>query len=115
MIVAGRVSQKMAPVLRQIYDQMAEPKWVLAMGVCASSGGMFNNYAIVQGVDHVVPVDIYLPGCPPRPEMLLNAILKLHEKIQRDAAGGQPRPGRAEAEEAALAAPPTIDCKGLLR
>ena len=82
MIVAGRVSQKMAPVLRQIYDQMAEPKWVLAMGVCASSGGMFNNYAIVQGVDHVVPVDIYLPGCPPRPEMLLHAILKLHDKIQ---------------------------------
>ena len=67
MIVAGRVSQKMAPVLRQIYDQMPEPKWVLAMGVCASSGGMFNNYAIVQGVDHVVPVDMYLPGCPPRP------------------------------------------------
>ncbi len=81
MIVAGRVSQKMAPVLRQVYDQMAEPKWVLAMGVCASSGGMFNNYAIVQGVDHVVPVDIYLPGCPPRPEMLLNAILMLHDKI----------------------------------
>ena len=75
MIVAGRVSQKMAPVLRQIYDQMAEPKWVISMGVCASSGGMFNNYAIVQGVDHVVPVDIYLPGCPPRPEMLMDAIL----------------------------------------
>jgi NADH-quinone oxidoreductase subunit B len=82
MIVAGRVSQKMAPVLRQIYDQMPEPKWVLAMGVCASSGGMFNNYAIVQGVDHVVPVDMYLPGCPPRPEMLLDAILKLHDKIK---------------------------------
>ncbi|WP_049559398.1 NuoB/complex I 20 kDa subunit family protein [Nonomuraea sp. SBT364] len=82
MIVAGRVSQKMAPVLRQIYDQMAEPKWVIAMGVCASSGGMFNNYAIVQGVDHVVPVDIYLPGCPPRPEMLIDAIVKLHDKIQ---------------------------------
>jgi len=82
MIVAGRVSQKMAPVLRQIYDQMSEPKWVLAMGVCASSGGMFNNYAIVQGVDHVVPVDMYLPGCPPRPEMLLDAILKLHDKIR---------------------------------
>src|SRR5487761_2099241 len=82
MIVAGRVSNKMAPVLRQIYDQMAAPKWVIAMGACASSGGMFNNYAIVQGVDHVVPVDIYLPGCPPRPEMLLDAILKLHDKIQ---------------------------------
>jgi NADH-quinone oxidoreductase subunit B len=81
MIVAGRVSQKMAPVLRQIYDQMSEPKWVISMGVCASSGGMFNNYAIVQGVDHIVPVDIYLPGCPPRPEMLLDAILKLHDKI----------------------------------
>ncbi|MDQ3402218.1 MAG: NADH-quinone oxidoreductase subunit B [Actinomycetota bacterium] len=81
MIVAGRVSNKMAPVLRQIYDQMAEPRWVLAMGVCASSGGMFNNYAIVQGVDHIVPVDMYLPGCPPRPEALLDAILKLHAKI----------------------------------
>jgi NADH-quinone oxidoreductase subunit B len=87
MIVAGRVSQKMAPVLRQIYDQMAEPKWVIAMGVCASSGGMFNNYAIVQGVDHVVPVDMYLPGCPPRPEMLLDAILKLHDKIQNSKLG----------------------------
>jgi NADH-quinone oxidoreductase subunit B len=84
MIVAGRVSQKMAPVLRQIYDQMVEPKWVIAMGVCASSGGMFNNYAIVQGVDHVVPVDMYLPGCPPRPEMLMDAILKLHEKIRHE-------------------------------
>src|SRR5215472_9430021 len=82
MIVAGRVSQKMAPVLRQVYDQMADPKWVISMGVCASSGGMFNNYAIVQGVDHIVPVDIYLPGCPPRPEMLLDAIVKLHDKIQ---------------------------------
>ena len=81
MIVAGRLSQKMAPVTRQIYDQMSNPKWVISMGVCASSGGMFNNYAIVQGVDHVIPVDIYLPGCPPRPEMLLDAILKLHDKI----------------------------------
>src|ERR1700735_566710 len=87
MIVAGRVSQKMAPVLRQIYDQMPEPKWVISMGVCASSGGMFNNYAIVQGVDHIVPVDIYLPGCPPRPEMLLDAILKLHDKIQNTKLG----------------------------
>ena len=82
MIVAGRVSQKMAPVLRQIYDQMPNPKWVLAMGVCASSGGMFNNYAIVQGVDHVVPVDMYLPGCPPGPMTLLHAILTLHEQIR---------------------------------
>ena len=81
MIVAGRVSQKMAPVLRQIYDQMPDPKWVISMGVCASSGGIFNNYAIVQGVDHIVPVDIYLPGCPPRPEMLIDSILKLHDKI----------------------------------
>jgi len=81
MIVAGRVSQKMAPVLRQIYDQMMEPKWVLSMGVCASTGGMFNNYAIVQGVDQVVPVDVYAPGCPPGPETLLHAIQTLHEKI----------------------------------
>ena len=81
MIVAGRVSQKMAPVLRQIYDQMPEPKWVISMGACASSGGMFNNYAIVQGVDKVVPVDVYIPGCPPRPESLLDAVLKLQQKI----------------------------------
>ena len=81
MIVAGRVSQKMAPVLRQIYDQMMEPKWVISMGVCASSGGMFNNYAIVQGVDQVVPVDVYAPGCPPGPETLMHAILTLHSKI----------------------------------
>ena len=87
MIVAGRVSQKMAPVLRQIYDQMSDPKWVISMGVCASSGGMFNNYAIVQGVDHIVPVDIYLPGCPPRPEMLLDAIFKLHDKIMNTKLG----------------------------
>jgi NADH-quinone oxidoreductase subunit B len=89
MIVAGRVSQKMAPVLRQVYDQMAEPKWVIAMGVCASSGGMFNNYAIIQGVDHIVPVDMYLPGCPPRPEMLLDSILKLHAKIQAGDVNGR--------------------------
>jgi NADH-quinone oxidoreductase subunit B len=91
MIVAGRVSQKMAPVLRQIYDQMPEPKWVLSMGVCASSGGMFNNYAIVQGVDHVVPVDMYLPGCPPRPEMLIDAILRLHEKVMHEPLGERRR------------------------
>src|SRR6516162_3992143 len=115
MIVAGRVSQKMAPVLRQIYDQMAEPKWVLSMGVCASSGGMFNNYAILQGVDHVVPVDIYLPGCPPRPEMLLYAILKLHDKIQEMPLGVNREQAIAEAEQAALAARPTIEMHGLLR
>ncbi len=95
MIVAGRVSQKMAPVLRQIYDQMMEPKWVISMGVCASSGGMFNNYAIVQGVDQVVPVDVYAPGCPPGPETLMHAILTLHDSVQsgeltrrRDVEGG---------------------------
>ncbi|WP_434582291.1 NuoB/complex I 20 kDa subunit family protein [Carbonactinospora thermoautotrophica] len=115
MIVAGRVSQKMAPVLRQIYDQMPEPKWVLSMGVCASSGGMFNNYAIVQGVDHVVPVDIYLPGCPPRPEMLLHAILRLHEEIQNMPLGVNRERAARAAEEAALKAIPTIEMKGLLR
>ncbi|MGZ4727115.1 MAG: NADH-quinone oxidoreductase subunit B [Acidimicrobiales bacterium] len=82
MIVAGRVSQKMAPVLRQIYDQMMEPKWVISMGVCASSGGMFNNYAIVQGVDQIVPVDVYAPGCPPGPQTLMHAILTLHAQIR---------------------------------
>jgi NADH-quinone oxidoreductase subunit B len=76
------VSQKMAPVLRQIYDQMMEPKWVISMGVCASTGGMFNNYALVQGVDQVVPVDVYAPGCPPGPETLIHAINTLHEKIR---------------------------------
>ncbi len=82
MIVAGRVSQKMAPVLRQVYDQMVEPKWVISMGVCASSGGMFNNYAIVQGVDQIVPVDVYIPGCPPGPETLMHGILNLHEMVR---------------------------------
>ncbi len=82
MIVAGRVSQKMAPVLRQVYDQMADPKWVISMGACASSGGMFNNYALVQGVDQVVPVDIYVPGCPPGPQSLMHGILSLHEGIR---------------------------------
>ncbi|MBT8198364.1 MAG: NADH-quinone oxidoreductase subunit B [Acidimicrobiia bacterium] len=81
MIVAGRLSQKMAPVLRQVYDQMAEPKWVISMGACASSGGMFNNYALVQGVDQVVPVDVYVPGCPPGPQSLMHGILTLQDQI----------------------------------
>jgi NADH-quinone oxidoreductase subunit B len=115
MIVAGRVSQKMAPVLRQVYDQMPNPKWVISMGVCASSGGMFNNYAIVQGVDHIVPVDIYLPGCPPRPEMLLDAILKLHHKVQHEKLGPNRLRAEEQAEEEALRAVPTIEMKGLLR
>jgi NADH-quinone oxidoreductase subunit B len=115
MIVAGRVSQKMAPVLRQVYDQMVEPKWVLSMGACASSGGMFNNYAILQGVDHVVPVDIYLPGCPPRPEQLMDAILKLHEQIKQEKLGPQFTKEQKKREAAALVAPSTATMKGLLR
>ncbi len=84
MIVAGRVSRKMAPVLRQLYDQMPSPKWVIAMGDCASTGGLFNNYAILQGVDEIVPVDIYVAGCPPRPEGLIHGVLTLHQKVQRE-------------------------------
>lgn len=84
MIVAGRVSTKMAPVLRTLYDQMPEPKWVISMGACASSGGIFNNYAIIQGVDKVVPVDVYVPGCPPRPEQLIDGIIKLQKKIEQE-------------------------------
>jgi NADH-quinone oxidoreductase subunit B len=82
MIVAGRVTRKMAPVLRQLYDQMPEPKWVIAMGDCSSCGGIFNNYAIVQGVDEIVPVDVYIAGCPPRPEQLIHGFMTLHEKVK---------------------------------
>jgi NADH-quinone oxidoreductase subunit B len=84
MIVAGRVSQKMAPVLREVYDQMAEPKWVIAMGDCASCGGVFNNYALIQGVDKIVPVDVYVPGCPPTPDALLDSLVKLKQRIALD-------------------------------
>ena len=84
MIVAGRVSRKMAPVLRMLYDQMPDPKWVISMGDCASCGGVFNNYALVHGVDEVVPVDVYIAGCPPRPEALIHGILTLHEKVKME-------------------------------
>jgi NADH-quinone oxidoreductase subunit B len=87
MIVAGRVCQKMAPVLRELYDLMPDPKWVIAMGACASDGGVFSNYAVVQGVDRIVPVDVYVPGCPPTPEGLIEGVLQLQQKIR---AGGRP-------------------------
>ncbi len=114
MIVAGRCSQKFAPVVRQVWDQMPDPKWCIAMGVCASSGGMFNNYAIVAGVDHIVPVDIYLPGCPPRPEMLFHAILELHEQIKNAPLGVNKVAAAKAAEQAALTATPLELQKGLL-
>jgi NADH-quinone oxidoreductase subunit B len=91
MIISGRVSNKMAPVIKRLYDQMPYPKWIIAMGDCASVGGPFNNYAIVQGVDKLIPVDVYLPGCPPRPEALFDALTKLQEKIQRDGKLGERR------------------------
>ena len=114
MLVSGRVSHKMAPIIRNVYDSMPEPKWVISMGACASSGGMFNNYAIVQGCDHIVPVDIYLPGCPPRPEMLINAMLELTRLVERKTVFGHREEIARAVEAAALAAAPVHEMKGLL-
>jgi NADH-quinone oxidoreductase subunit B len=97
LIVSGRVSNKMAPVIKRIYDQMPEPKWVIAMGICASAGGPFNNYAIIQGVDKIMPVDVYVPGCPPRPEALLYAFDKLREKQGKETFAKYRRSELAEA------------------
>jgi NADH-quinone oxidoreductase subunit B len=98
MIVAGRVSNKLASTIELLYQQMTEPRWVVAMGACASTGGVFNNYAIVQGVDRIVPVDIYVPGCPPRPEQLIDGVMRLHKKIRREPLRGQ-RVNQQEAVE----------------
>jgi NADH-quinone oxidoreductase subunit B len=111
MIVSGRVSRKMAPVLRRIYDQMPEPKWVISMGACATSGGVFDNYAIVQGVDKIVPVDVYIPGCPPRPEMLINAVMMLQDKVMKESLRDR---RDIPAEQAREAVPPgTLPASGV--
>ena len=115
MIVSGRVSHKMAPIVRNVYDSMPEPKWVISMGACASSGGIFNNYAVVQGCDHIVPVDVYLPGCPPSPDMLIDAVFKIREQIQHWPLLGHMAEVEKTKEKNALEAPATIEMKGLMR
>jgi len=106
MIVNGRLSHKMAPIVRRLYDQMPNPKWVISMGACASSGGLFNNYAVVQGVDHVVPIDIYIPGCPPRPDQIIDAVFKLKEnEVFHAPIGADDIAHRTAVEQSRLAAP----------
>ena len=102
MIVAGTVTYKMAEVVRRIYEQMPDPKWVVAMGACASTGGMYRSYAVLQGVDRIVPVDVYVSGCPPRPEALLDGMLKLQKKISREPSASQLFKGRGGSETAAI-------------
>jgi len=110
MIVSGRLSHKMAPLVRRLYDQMPSPKWVIAMGACSSSGGIFNNYAIVQGVDHVVPVDMYVPGCPPRPDQLIDAVFKLKEhEVFHAPIGADDVAHRISVEKDKLAAPSLLE------
>ncbi|MGB8510480.1 MAG: NADH-quinone oxidoreductase subunit B family protein [Pyrinomonadaceae bacterium] len=111
MIVSGRVSRKMAPVLRRIYDQMPEPKWVISMGACATSGGVFDNYAIVQGVDKIVPVDVYIPGCPPRPEMLIHAVMMLQDKVSKESLRDRRNVANADAFE--TVPPGTLPATGI--
>ncbi|MDR2929936.1 MAG: NADH-quinone oxidoreductase subunit B [Propionibacteriaceae bacterium] len=116
LIVSGRVSQKMAPIVRQVYDQMPNPKWVIAMGACASSGGVFNNYAVVQGCDHFVPVDIYIPGCPPRPDMLIDAVFKLKKgEVMHHPIGADITTQAEATEDRILESPSTLEMKGLMR